>query len=599
MSQTGLHVAEAVAAYTICPANTPLVGLLPPATTTELANQTLRRLTGIQQFFADHEALEAFQAAIATPPEQVVPNERQWGDFQTPPQLARQVCAYLVANGISPRVIIEPTYGAGNFILAALDAFPEIDLIYGVEIQEKYAWRLKMALLARSLCAPQSKIEIELHQDDIFTHPFPKHVRQEQDVLILGNPPWVTSAELGALEAHNLPVKRNIKTFNGLDAVTGKSNFDIGEYVLLRMLDLFSDQRGTLAMLCKNTVIRNIVATLPQRRFKVANIRALEIDAKSAFSAAVDASLLVMEFGATTTAITCRIARLDEPRQIQRVFGWSNGKFVSDLASYETASSVEGQSPLVWRQGLKHDCAHVMELADRNGVLVNGEDEMVKIEDSRVYGLLKSSDLRDFVARQTRKKVIVTQHTLSDDTTQLQQHAPKLWAYLTRHREAFERRKSSIYRAKPPFSIFGIGDYAFSPYKVAISGLYKKPCFSLVCPLGDRPAQLDDTCYFLSFERYQDALFTASLLNSPLVIRFLKSIVFLDAKRPYTKDVLMRINLIYVAAQTSFADIQAFWRSMDYRPQTPVAEADYEQYRRWLAAAGHEFEGEQLRLSLC
>jgi len=59
----------------------------------------------------------------------------------------------------------------------------------------------------------------------------------------------VTSAELGALNAENLPVKRNVKGLNGLDALTGKSNFDIGEFILLRMLELFSGQRGTFLAL--------------------------------------------------------------------------------------------------------------------------------------------------------------------------------------------------------------------------------------------------------------------------------------------------------------------------------------------------------------
>lgn len=598
MSQTGLHVAEAVAVYTIRPANTPLAGLLPPAATTDLANQTLRDLTGIQRFFADHEAFEAFRAAITTPSEAFVPGERQWGDFQTPPQLARQVCTYLAANGISPRVIIEPTYGAGNFILAALDAFPEAELIYGVEIQEKYAWHLKMALLARSLHAQRPTVEIELHQDDIFTHQFTERVRQAQDVLIIGNPPWVTSAELGALEAHNLPVKRNLKALNGLDAVTGKGNFDLGEYVLLKILELFSDQRGTLAMLCKNAVIRNIVAALPRQRLKVTDIRALAIDAGKSFGAAVDASLLVMALGSATTAVTCLVGSLDHPEHTQRTFGWVDGKFVSDLAGYASASSLEGLSPLVWRQGIKHDCTPVMELTDRNSALINGDGEVVKVEASHVYDLLKSSDLRSFAARPARRKVIITQHALSDDTTQLQRSAPQLWAYLTQHRAAFDRRKSSIYRGRPPFSIFGIGDYTFLPYKVAISGFYKDPCFSLVCPNGDRPVLLDDTCYFLGFERYQEAVFTVSLLNSPLIVQFLKSVVFLDAKRPYTKDVLMRIDLARAAAQLSFDDIQALWRRVSYRPQASVKEADYEQYRRWLTDLSCESQGTQLSLGL-
>ena len=600
MNQIEFHVAEAVAAYAIYPEVISLIELLSPTMTADRANQTLQQLTGIRNFFADREALDAFHKAVTmAAPHNNLPNIRQWGDFQTPPKLAQQVCTYLAANGIAPHVIIEPTYGAGSFILAALDVFPEVELVYGVEIQEKYVWHLKMALLTRALRGQRSVAEIELHRDDIFTHHFADRVRRARDVLVIGNPPWVTNAELGSLGAKNLPVKRNIKTLNGMDAMTGKSNFDLGEYVLLQMLELFSGQRGTLAMLCKNAVIKNIMESLPQRQFKIANIRALGIDAGKAFGAAVEASLLFMDLGATTTTATCQVATLDEPKHVKRVFGWTQGKFVSDFARYELTAGIDGRSSLIWRQGLKHDCSSIMELTDRNGALINGNGDAVDIEGGYVYSLLKSSDLRDFAVRCARKKVIVTQRSLEEDMSELQQRAPKLWVYLMHNRESLDRRKSSIYRGKPPFSIFGIGEYAFLPYKVAISGLYKEPCFSIALPIEGRPVMLDDTCYFLGFSSYEDALLTASLLNSPLVLQFLKSVVFTDAKRPYTKEVLMRIDLAQVATQVAFRELEALWREKDYQPRIHITESDLVQYRQRLALLSQKPAGAQLRLDLC
>ena len=45
--------------------------------------------------------------------------------------------------------------------------------------------------------------------------------------LVLGNPPWVTNAELGLLKNSNLPIKSNFQGHKGLEALTGKANFDI------------------------------------------------------------------------------------------------------------------------------------------------------------------------------------------------------------------------------------------------------------------------------------------------------------------------------------------------------------------------------------
>ena len=595
MNQAVLHITEAVSEYIVEPSRTQLLEMISAYDTVEHANENLSCLTGIRDFFPNKQALEEFRHVISRPVSEADKrNNREWGDFQTPSGLAAQVCNYLAEMGVSPKIIIEPTYGTGNFIRAALKSFVGTELVYGVEIQEKYEWHLKVVLLLDALQGHRVSAEIELHQGDIFTYCFPPHILKAKDVLIVGNPPWVTIAELSALNASNLPAKKNIKALKGMDAMTGKSNFDIGEFVLLRMLDLFSEQRGRLAMLCKNAVIKNVVEILPKRQFRVSNIRAFQIDAGREFDVGVEASLFVMDMGVSNSAFTCQVAALDKPYCVTRRFGWLDEKFVSDIEGYQSISELDGKSPLVWRQGLKHDCARVMELNTQDGRLVNGNKEVVDVEDEQVYWLLKSSDLRSFEVEQARKKVIVTQHRLGADTSNLQKDAPKLWEYLVRNSEYFERRRSRIYRGKSRFSIFGIGEYAFKKYKVAISGLYKEPWFSLVPPIENRPVMLDDTCYFLGFDTYPDALFTASLLNSPTIKQFIKSIVFSDAKRPYTKAALMRIDLAQAASQFSFDNLRNFWDEIKYESSISVTQFEFEEYKNRLFAMNENREDLQL-----
>lgn len=596
MSQSAVCVAEAAAKYVVRPGPVAQWTFVTDSSR-EHANESLAEITGVTGFFPDQETFEAFQQAVFAPRERAGGGKaRQWGDFQTPPDLAARVCRYLVHLGISPRVIIEPTCGEGNFVLAALEAFPAAELVYGVEIQEQYVWQLKMALLARGLRESARSTRVQICQDDVFTHRFADEVLRAEHILIIGNPPWVTSAELGGLEADNVPGKRNLKSLNGLDALTGKSNFDIGEFILWRLLDLFSERRGTLAMLCKNAVIKNIIEALPRHPANVAQMRALTIDAGREFGAAVDASLLVLDLGTSKPARSCQIASLDKPETVVRTFGWTGDKFVADIAGYQAVSELDGVSPWIWRQGVKHDCAAVMELRALENTLVNGEGDEVAVEFDWVYGLLKGSDLRGFQAPQPRKRVIITQRHLGEDPARLQFEAPKLWAYLERHSAALARRKSSIYRSRPRFAIFGIGDYSFKPFKVAISGLHKEAHFAIVPAFDGRPVMLDDTCYFLGFDVYLDALWTASLLNSGPVLRFLKSIVFTDAKRPYTKDVLMRIDLLRASSMVSFREISELWSSHGFTPQVIASGSDYESYRQRLAAIGRMQPNTQLSL---
>lgn len=132
---------------------------------------------------------------------------------------------------------------------------------------------------------------------------------------------------------------------------------------------------------------------------------------------------------------------------------------------------------------------------------------------------------------------------------------PKTYQYLKNYSELFSKRKSSIYNNKPAFSIFGVGDYSFKPFKVAVSGLYKNPRFSLLLPKDSKPIMLDDTCYFIGFESLEYAKITHFLLNKPETQLFLQSIIFSDSKRSITKEVLMRIDITKIANETNYNDL--------------------------------------------
>ena len=83
--------------------------------------------------------------------------------------------------------------------------------------------------------------------------------------------------------------------------------------------------------------------------------------------------------------------------------------------------------------------------------------------------------------------------------------------------------------------MFGVGDYSYSKYKVGVRGFNKQPLFSVLYSDDGKPVMTDDTSYFICFDYYDIAYVAMLLLNSNKVQSFLKSIVFLDAKRPYTK----------------------------------------------------------------
>ncbi|MDL2213341.1 hypothetical protein LJC29_05175 [Bacteroides sp. OttesenSCG-928-N06] len=370
-----------------------------------------------------------------------------------------------------------------------------------------------------------------------------------------GNPPWVTNSKLGSLSSNNLPRKVNFKKHNGIDAITGKGNFDIAEYISNLLINTFKESNGEIALLIKNSVIKNIISEQLRNNYNIANIEKLCIDSKKEFNVSVEASLFYCKLN-STPEYDCKEMNFYQSFKVIKRFGWYEQKFISNIDSYKNIKNIDGESPFIWRQGIKHDCTAVMELTISNGLFTNKMNETVELENDLVYGFLKSSDLKSKVVSQTRKYTIITQRNVGQETSFIKDKFPKTYTYLIEHKDFFNSRKSSIYKGKPLFSIFGIGDYSFCPYKIAISGLYKTFHFTLVTPQNNKPIMLDDTCYFIGFDNLEFAVYTLILLNSVQTINLLQAITFPDAKRTFTKEILMRINLLEIAKNIDIEYLQ-------------------------------------------
>ncbi len=536
------------------------------------ANNLLFNSFGILDFFETEEEFKNLISAISESQNIVSePDRTEYGDFQTNLNLANNVAEILVNKSSLPQIIIEPTCGKGNFILASLQQFKNVEKIYGIEIYKPYVWECKFNIIDFYLQnLKENKPKISIIHSSVFDYNFKQLAKEytDREILIIGNPPWVTNSQLGSLNSSNLPKKRNFKNHNGLDAITGKGNFDIAEFITINLIETFQKMKGHLALLVKNSVIKNIVYEQENNKFGISEIERYYIDCKKEFNVSVEASLFTCKLNAEPE-FECEELNLYNSKNADRTkarskrrfeerkrFGWIKRKFVSNIDTYFDTQQIDGICPFEWRQGIKHDCSSIMELDKVNGHFINGLKDKIELEQDLVYGLLKSSDLKNTVISESRKFTIVTQKKVGQETNYIKYDYPKTYQYLTEHQEAFNGRKSSIYNNKPPFSIFGVGDYSFKPYKVAISGLYKTFHFSLVLPQNEKPLMLDDTCYLLGFDNLEFAVYTLLLLNSETNVQFLQSITFSDAKRTFTKDVLMRIALFKFEENIEISELQ-------------------------------------------
>jgi len=198
---------------------------------------------------------------------------------------------------------------------------------------------------------------------------------------------------------------------------------------------------------------------------------------------------------------------------------------------------------------VKHDCSRVMEFRREGNSYRNGFDQLIELEHEYLYPMLKSSELANLSTNGPIRAMLVTQKTVGEETASIRDRAPKTWEYLLSHAALLDKRASTIYRNRPRFSVFGVGSYTFSPWKVAISGFYKHLRFVIVGPCEDKPTVLDDTSYLIPCRDQPEAEHVASLLNSEIAHEFYSAFVFWDAKRPITTEILRRLDLAALARE--------------------------------------------------
>ncbi|MDF5721026.1 MAG: hypothetical protein PUP91_11210 [Rhizonema sp. PD37] len=313
---------------------------------------------------------------------------------------------------------------------------------------------------------------------------------------------------------------------------SGKANFDISEWMLLEVLRWFEGRVGNAA------VARKILAHAERQGTAVQDAFMISIDAKKHFGAAVEACLLVI----------CLADHSQKPNHDYIIFdslcddkgrrvGHRGGLIVGDLTTFNECAFLVGQSPQKWRSGVKHDASAVMEFTHTAHGLKNGFREVVEIESDYLFPLLKGSDIGSNKGWRG-KYVLVTQRYVGEETASIQNNAPKTWKYLLQHAAQLDARGSTIYLKNPRFSIFGVGDYAFRSWRIAICGLYKALHFRLVEPMDGKPVMFDDTIYYLSFDTEEAAIDILEKLNSKAALNLLSSLIFWDEKRPIKTSIL-------------------------------------------------------------
>ena len=487
-------------------------------------------------------------------------DKKDYGDFQTPWLLADAICSILekdfALGGFTS--IIEPTCGTGNFLFAAACHWGSScrDII-GIELNPEY-------------CIETEKFQkrfnrLSVIHANIFGLPTKPYLMNPAKVLIIGNPPW---ADISGIH-ENHPMKKAQENLKGLENLTGASNIDIGWFIIMQLAREYQKSDTTIAMLCKTSAARKVFLSLVEENIPFKSFDIMEIEAKDWFSVEVHGSLMVARL--SDTEESANTMTYTDMGGNKKIFYAQHGLIVED-------GKYLGKCSMEWRQGVKHDLKNVMEFSVIEHGLLNGLGESAELEEGLLFPLANSVSLKHPIVFDYDKKILITQRKLNEDTSYIEKEFPFTWRYLYKHRTQFLGRKSSIYRNTPDFSLFGIGAYSFSPYKVAIYGFRKKPFFSLLMPENGKPAMIGDTSYFLPFDDYGKALVVMLLLNSKKVTDFLSTLAFPDSKRPFTKKILSKIDFSKIMQDVSFEELQKLKEEFDIQGSLEIS--DYEAVKK-------------------
>ena len=310
-----------------------------------------------------------------------------------------------------------------------------------------------------------------------------------------------------------------------------------------------------MAFLIKTSVARKLFQYICKNKLRISSIAIRKIDAKKHFNVSVDACLFTV-VGASEKVKNhrCNVYSGLGAGDPDRVIGVVKEHLVSDMKTYKVLSHMDQGCEFKWRSGVKHDASKIMEFTFQNGHLVNGFGNKADLPGDHLYPLYKSSCISRNIIDRPSKYVLLTQQMIGEETGHIKYTSPETWNYLTEHADLLDGRKSSIYRNAPRFAVFGVGDYTFMPWKIVISGLYKNFIFSKIGSYQGKPILVDDTCNMLGFETEAQADMILELVSSEIYKKFVRSLVFVDSKRPITISLLNRISFRQIALEVGKED---------------------------------------------
>ncbi len=514
---------------------------------------------------------------------------RPLGEYYTPWGLAELGVAALEITDFETETILDPGCGSGVFLAASIDAKRDAlaetldadalleaitKTVLGIDLNpvavKSAKLRYLLALAPLLADSDLDRLELPVFLTDALGLTRDDPLRfggNDLDLTVdhlVGNPPWVTWGELSEsvrdawrdADANQL----DLLAHEGVERRLGHANDDISVPFVHVCVHRYLAKGGDASLVLKRGLTKGPAGRSFRRR-RVGD-RTLAIEHVHDFN-----DLSPFGNGVNVRAAIYRIRADDESSFPIPVDSWtregkrvrfSSAETMRSSATYERTGLVpvvEDDPASSWvrvdaeRRALG-ECAHDIRHGvkdDAKAVYSVDRDQLDALEPDQVFPYLRSRHVVKYGLFGHDLHLIPMRTANEDNEADLQTRCPKTYEYLCANRDTLESRSSTWLESGPFYTLFGLGEYTWSAYKVVWCRLGFKPHFAVVSTvddedLGEKPVVPGDHCMFISTDNRYEAHFLCALLNSAPYQRCLEGISS-GGKSSLTKAVISDLSL--------------------------------------------------------
>jgi len=534
----------------------------------------------------------------------------QLGEFYTPLWLANYLIEKVGFDGNLNKNVLDPSCGSGIFLSLEIKKILNNSNNLAVKKDELFVKILKnvigfdinpLALITSKvnylisiyelLSSINCEIEIPIYSNDAITGP-PFSIQFD---YIIGNPPWINWEDLGKDYRESLIElwkKYGLFSLKGQKARMGGGRKDLSMLFTYSVVDKYLRKNGLLGFIITQTIFKTMGAGDGFRRFQIGNgvpLKVLNVidmvDIKPFQNTSNMTSILILKKGAETTypipyIKVKQIKKMDntlkkftftdffeEIKLFAEPITKKSSPWFTTTKKLLNLKRIIGPSPYTAYLGLNTGGANgvywvnILE-SDNDEVLIENKPEegkkkvekvKFKIEKNLIYPLIKSRNLRKWkLIGEMNYSIIVQDPQKRQGIKDLDKKFPKTYHYLKKFKEILENRamlKKYFQSTNAPFySMFNIGTYTFSPFKVVWNRMGKKLNASVLEPFetkffGIKVVIPDNVLTFIPFHDKNEAYFVCSIINSKLCSFILHNFSLKGGKSFAPPSILKFLNI--------------------------------------------------------